>query len=221
MCIENYRNPSWGSATIVITVGGALRSCLLPSCPALWRRSLGCKGGLKDGWKIPELSREWMGCWGNGMMTLLVMTGIIPENSLSVKRTSKMIVWEKKRSVDRSFFNKLCLIPGYPSKKRWGWLMYRRENTCCFEHGWWIWVQILTWKCDRLNLLNTQERHCDNLGCCHDAPNDSSGFVVEAMWPEKLDHSLGRWNCGHHEIDKQHVPTGVWDVFHECFAISN
>ena len=92
MCIENDRNPSWGSATIVITVGGALRSCLLPSCPALWRRSLGCKGGLKDGWKIPELSREWMGCWGNGMMTLLVMTGIIPENSLSVKRTSKMIV---------------------------------------------------------------------------------------------------------------------------------
>jgi hypothetical protein len=37
------------------------------------------------------LKREWMGCWGLLGWLLLVMTGIIPENSLL--STSKMTIW--------------------------------------------------------------------------------------------------------------------------------
>ena len=60
--------------------------------------------GGKTYWCV--LRREWMGCWGLLGWLLLVMTGIIPENSLRLAPVSRTIKssWSSKNNIQLELY---------------------------------------------------------------------------------------------------------------------
>ena len=100
---EPTPHPPMAHGTALLPCGSFWSVCALAYTKAQSLVDLWVCGG-KTYWCV--LRREWMGCWGLLGWLLLVMTGIIPENSLRLAPVSRTIKysWSLKNNIQLELY---------------------------------------------------------------------------------------------------------------------